>query len=642
MSETETQPSRRRYRVAAAVTAIVSVLALWSGTSSAFRHDSTLVSRAAGSAGVKGDGPSASPGISDDGRYVTFASQASNLDPDDGDATSDVYLRDLTTGVVSLVSRATGPTGAKGDADSSALLSGPSVSGDGSHVGFYSGASNLAADDGDATTDVFVRDLKSEETTLISRASGPTGAKGNDISAEPRVSTDGRYVTFWSTASNLHPDDGDATTDVFVRDLQTDVTTLVSRATGSAGPGGDGDSSGVLSGPSISGDGGVVAFNSLASNLATGDADAVGDVFVRDLPASTTMLVSRASGVVGVKGDGGSFYPALSADGHHVAFVSSATNLDPSDPDATLDVFVRGLQTSTTTLVSRASGVDGAKGNGDAFYPTVSADGRYVTFLSAASNLDPADRDDAIDVFVRDLQAATTTLVSRAAGPSGMKANGLSFAAAVSGDGAYVAFDSTAANIDPADGDTASDIFVRQILGSDAPPPLPGVTPGAPGVPTPTPPPVLAGPPGTSSPDRIAPRLKVSGRLTQTLGKALEVGLLCPDESCRVTARGSLLVPRVDGVPARTYRLRPAVISIAAGRSLTVELRVWRTARAAAERAIRRGKRVVAAITLETTDAAGNARTVPRVVKLRAIRTGARRRSAARPRRATSERGARS
>src|SRR5205823_6032296 len=120
---------------------------------------------------------------------------------------------------------------------------------------------------------------------------------------------------------------------------------------------------------------------------------------------------------------------------------------DPADTDGGFDVFVRDRQTNITTLVSRATGAAGAKGNGVSFDPSISADGRFVAFVSAASNLDPADTDTGVDVFVRDLLANTTTLVSRATGAAGAKGNGVSFEPSVSADGRFVAFRSVASNL---------------------------------------------------------------------------------------------------------------------------------------------------------------------------------------------------
>jgi Tol biopolymer transport system component len=174
-------------------------------------------------------------------------------------------------------------------------------------------------------------------------------------------------------------------------------------------------------------------------------------------------LISRASGADGAKGNGDSFNSAISADGRFVAFDSVASNLNPADQDATDDVFMRDLQANTTTLVSRVSGAAGVKGNDTSSNPAISADGRLVVFESNSSNLDPADQDSIPDVFVRDLQVNTTTLVSRASGINGGKGDGPSVNAAISADGRFVAFDSVASNLDPADGDTSGNVFVRDL-----------------------------------------------------------------------------------------------------------------------------------------------------------------------------------
>jgi Tol biopolymer transport system component len=247
---------------------------------------------------------------------------------------------------VDLVSRASGASGTRGNGDSYA----DSVSADGRFVVFDSAATNLSPDDSDGFTDVYVRDLQTNTTTLVSRAGGVSGAKGNGNSGAPAISADGRFVAFTSDAMNLSPDDGDTTSDVYVRDLQTNTTTLVSRASGVAG------AKGRLSfAPAISADGRFVAFYSF-TRLSPDDGDAIFDAYVRDLQTNTTTLASRASGAGGAKGNGNSWRPAISADGRFVAFRSGATNLSPDDGDATEDVFVRDLQANTTTLVSRATG----------------------------------------------------------------------------------------------------------------------------------------------------------------------------------------------------------------------------------------------------------------------------------------------
>src|SRR4051812_15561940 len=135
-----------------------------------------------------------------------------------------------------------------------------------------------------------------------------------------------------------------------------------------------------------------------------------------------TTLVSL-TGAFGPKGDGPAFQESVSADGRFIAFASSVTNFDPADSDGPEDVYVRDLGENTTTLVRRASGAAGAKGTHGSSGAAISADGRFVAFVSVATNLHPDDSDTGWDVFVRDLRQNTTKLVSRADGPAGAKGN---------------------------------------------------------------------------------------------------------------------------------------------------------------------------------------------------------------------------
>lgn len=461
--------SRHARRAAGAACAAIALLAaVAAGVAIAVKDDTILVSRAIGELGAKGDDVSRQPAISAGGRYVAFESDATTLHPDDTDTVRDVFVRDLEAGTTTLVSRATGAAGAKGSADSTA----PAISADGRYVAFASEA-KLHLDDGDLNSDVYVRDLQNDTTVLVSRTSA--GVKGNDDSSAPAISADGRYIALQSSAKLAPTDDLDFNPDVYRRDLQTGVTVLVSRASGATGT----DGNNFSEAPSISGDGQIISFDSIANNL-TDDADTTRDVFVRDMSTGVTSLVSRASGATGVKGNSASLRSAVSANGRHVAFDSQANTLDPDDTTAgSLDVYVRDLQTETTTLVSRASGAGGLKGNGGSKEPDISADGRYVAFDSVATNLHPGDTiGTPRGVFVRDLLQAATTLVSRAGGEQGAKGNGDSARAAISDDGRFVAFDSLATNLEPGDTDAVSDVFARDVLGPpDTTPPVITVPP---------------------------------------------------------------------------------------------------------------------------------------------------------------------
>jgi Tol biopolymer transport system component len=336
------------------------------------------------SVGAQGYSPSFEPSISADGRYVAFNSLASNLVAGDTNGTFDIFVRDRLTGQTERVS--VDSVGAQGDSDSFA----PSISADGRYVAFNSSASNLVAGDSNGTHDIFVRDRLTGQTERVSLDSA--GAQGDSLSFEPSISADGRYVAFYSSASNLVAGDSNGTYDVFVRDRVTGQTERVSLD--SAGAQGNSDSYA----PSISADGRHVAFSSLASNLVAGDTNGALDIFVRDRVTGQTERVSMDS--AGVQGNSHSAVPSISADGRYVAFRSYASNLVAGDTNGALDIFVRDRVTGQTERVS----VDqaGVQGNSQSLDASISADGRYVAFRSLASNLVAGDTNDAWDIFVRD------------------------------------------------------------------------------------------------------------------------------------------------------------------------------------------------------------------------------------------------
>jgi len=206
---------------------------------------------------------------------------------------------------------------------------------------------------------------------------------------------------------------------------------------------------------SISGDARYVAFQSAASNLVASDTNGTSDVFVRDVQAGTTELGSMAAG--GIPANYGGSFPSISADGRFLAFQSFATNLDAGDTNGNGDVFVRDLQLGTVERVSRPSGP--GQGDDESMQPAISADGRFVAFVSRASNLVAGDSNGSIDVFVRDRQNGTTERVSVSTG--GAQANQDCVQAAISADGRFVAFDSTATNLVAGDTNNVTDVFVR-------------------------------------------------------------------------------------------------------------------------------------------------------------------------------------
>ncbi|UQN10823.1 NPCBM/NEW2 domain-containing protein [Deinococcus sp. QL22] len=326
-----------------------------------------------------------------------------------------------------------------------------SISANGRLVAFVSTASNLVPGDTNTQTDVFVHNIQAGTTTRASVAND--GSQSNGYALNPSISVDGRWVVFVSNASNLVPGDTNGHRDVFVRDLQAGTTTRVSLAN----DGSQSNSGSFNFNSSISADGRLIAFSSFASNLVPGDTNGDRDVFVRDLQAGTTTRVSLAND--GSQSNGFSDQSSISADGRWVVFNSYASNLISSDTNNQSDVFMRNLQTGTTTRISLAN--DGSQSNNLSDQPSISADGRWVAFNSFASNLIPNDTNGATDVFVRDLQAGTTTRVSLT--NDGAQSTGFSDKPVISSDGRWVAFNSDANNFVPGDTNGATDVFVRDL-----------------------------------------------------------------------------------------------------------------------------------------------------------------------------------
>jgi Tol biopolymer transport system component len=394
------------------------------------------------SAGGDPNGPSADVSISDDGRYVAFVSAASDLVPGDTNGVQDVFVRDLVSGTTTLVSA--DATG--GPANGSSLS--PRISGDGRFVAFESFARDLGGGEDGVFADVFVRDLDTATTTLVSAAAdgGPTDSGSN----EPAISDGGRFVAFHSGATNLLAG-GNASGNVFLRDRETGATTQVSVDVGGGAP------NGWSGAPDLSDDGRFVAFASEASDLVPGDTNGLHDVFVRDLATHTTTLASLDH-AIGGDPFVSSTSPSLSADGRAVAFAADWT--DPTGEHAVSHVFVRDLQAGVTTLVSASR--DGSQGTGASGHPSISDGGRTVAFASSSAVLVAGDTNDATDVFVRDLTTSTTRRASLDA--VHREAQGASGGPALSGDGRSVAFTSTATNLVAGDGTSGgggTDVFVR-------------------------------------------------------------------------------------------------------------------------------------------------------------------------------------
>jgi Tol biopolymer transport system component len=371
--------------------------------------------------------------ISDDGRYVAF--QTGNvLAAGDTNGDEDVYVRDREAGTTTQVSVTS--TGAQHNGVDTLLR--PEISANGRYIAFDSGATNLVPSDGNARVDVFVRDRVGGTTERVSVSSAED--EGDNTSVSASISDDGRYVAFSSTATDLVADDDNAMSDIFVRDRESGTTVRASLTDG------DAESNGFSRNVDISADGRYVAFDSTSSDLVADDENEDRDVFVRDMVAGTTVLVSQSS--AGVHGELESEEPAISPDGRYVVFESDSTTLVAGDSNGMRDVFRHDLVTGTTTLVSVATGGAAFDGAGGA---DVSLDGTVVTF----------DGDPGVaphGIFAHTVATGATELVSLTSTGAPASTAG---AAVVSYDGLTVAFESGTEPMVPGDANLKWDVFLR-------------------------------------------------------------------------------------------------------------------------------------------------------------------------------------
>ncbi len=427
------------------------------------------------------------PEITPDGRYVAFLSSATNLVP--GVTTiSEVYVRDLVGGTTTVVSTnahaylpyfpppvlflnhvisdngqfvvfasftntstATGllfrqniQGGAISVVASNALprtnTQTLDMTPDGRFIAFLG---KIDTGTNTATTGVFVWDAQSATTSLISTNLDGT-VPTNSACELPVMDSAGQFVAFRSTATDLTTNALDGEFHLFVHNLATGTTMLVDATTNATG------SNGTLWTHSISANGHFVAFDSDSPDLAANDGNQGSDVFLRDLSAGTTELISAHDAAFPSELTGPACaWPRLSmsADGRYAAFAASANGVLHTSSNRYMGVFVRDLLNGTTVLASKdTNGV--ANGNRASFEPAISGNGRYVAFTSFANNLVPQDGNQASDVFVCDLTSGVISLVSTNAYGAG-SGNGASRFLSISSDGRYVLFSSFATNLCP-------------------------------------------------------------------------------------------------------------------------------------------------------------------------------------------------
>ncbi|MGA9452258.1 MAG: hypothetical protein WBW41_13045 [Verrucomicrobiia bacterium] len=369
--------------------------------------------------------------LSADGQFVGFEACTN---PPSGPEMSGIILRyNVQTGSTDLVY-----SNAAVLVENFANLHNLDMTPDGRFIAFVANLGNSSL----TNTAIYLWDAQTGTNTLVS-PDQTTGGPAMGVCDSPVVSTNGQYVAFLCSGSNLVSNPLIGQYHLYLRDVEAGITTLVDVDTNGMGSGVN-----AVTVPSLSDDGNTVAFDAPDGGLVANDRNHDNDIFVRNLVAQTTDMVSdHDPSLPSLTPSGGASALtacSVSANGRYVAFFSDADNLIPNDTNGYRDVFVRDLMPGTNIPVSLNT--NGVTGDGISTGPSISGDGRYVAFSSSADDLVPNDTNNAQDVFVRDLQAGTTTLVS--VSTNGINSgNGDSYSPTISTNGRYVLFHSKAANL---------------------------------------------------------------------------------------------------------------------------------------------------------------------------------------------------
>ncbi len=396
------------------------------------------------------------PALSHDGRIIVFESAAANLVPNDTNNITDIFMHDQQTGQTERVSIST--TG--GDPNWFSRL--PDISADGTLIVYESRASNLV--DGITGNQIYLYNRQLMTTTVVSVASD--GTQGNGFSSDPAISANGRFIAFESSAANLVADDTNGVQDIFVHDRQTGQTARVSLADDGT------EADAISYDADISSDGRYVTYWSEATNLVANDNNYCGsffpncyDVFRHDRDTDMDGIFDEPGAIhtelvavtpTGVQANDMTYSPAISGDGRFIAFHTNATNL-LGDGIFGTHIYVRDMLTGAIERVSVSSA--GVAGNGQSLVSSISADGRYVAFYSGAFNLVPNDTGFFFDVFIHDREMRQTVRAS--VDSNGVQGNGASDQVAISGNGEWVAYRSRASNLIADDTNNYDDVFAH-------------------------------------------------------------------------------------------------------------------------------------------------------------------------------------
>lgn len=375
--------------------------------------------------------------ITTDGRFMVFSSNATNLATGDRNDASDIFLRDRWLNQISRIS--VDSSGLEGNAASVQ----PVISANGRFIAFSSKATNFVAGETNGSADIFIYDTQTKQI----RGINPLDSNGDSLN--PTISADGRWVTFESTASNLVVNDTNNAADIFVFDTQTNQLTRISVDAGGAQ--GNGNSTH----PMMAANGGVVVFESEASNLVSGDTNNSSDIFLYDLTTRTPQRISQAAS----QADKGSYSPSVAAEGQLVVFESEATNLVANDTNGFSDIFIKDL---TSGQVQRITNANGEPANSAAYYPSISANGRFIAFTTAATNLVGGNPNALFDILKYDRVTQQLERLNVNVAGEQTDFQSLKLPISLSWNGEYAVFTSNATNAVYGDDNLSLDVFVHQ------------------------------------------------------------------------------------------------------------------------------------------------------------------------------------
>ncbi len=373
-----------------------------------------------------GNGPSYSPSISAKANRIVFESTARNL-INDGVTNRNIYLLDRTTNKFTRLSVSN--SGDPGNANSLRA----DIDSNGTLAVFESFANNLTANSG-SKGNIFLRNITNNITTLVSKTHD--GSIPNGISSLSQISGNGKYIVFHSRATNLAPNDNNQFRDIFIFDVVNNSVQLISSSPDGSSANGDSNS------PSISDDGRYISYISVANNIDPIDDNNKYDVFLWDRETGTSELISKTF-------DGSPLVannrnPYISGNGKYIAFISDAKNLVAGTNATFRHVFLYNKTTDSIILISKSS--EGIQANNVSLIPKMSNNGRFVSYVSKASNLVSNDSNDSSDLFVYDTILGTTERVSLTHQGQQLNAN-IDFVSAINDNGEMLTFSSSASNL---------------------------------------------------------------------------------------------------------------------------------------------------------------------------------------------------